>query len=219
MNRMNFPVSIPGFIKWVYPKYTWRCPYKTPGEKPIFLTFDDGPTPGITPWVLAQLEEFGAKATFFLVGNNIDRFPSLVSAIRNAGHTIGNHTQDHLNGWRTPSTEYINNVKQTQDSLDVYFKGTVAYKKLMRPPYGKIKRHQANLLMECGYSIIMYDVLARDWDHTIAAKKCIENVLKNAKNGSIVVFHDSRKAEKNLKKSLPKILYRLQKRGFDFKGL
>ena len=215
----NFPVRTPQLIKWLYPEYIWDRYRETEGEKTIFLTFDDGPTPGITPWVLDQLKEHKAKATFFLVGNNAAQNPELVSSIIHAGHALGNHTYDHLNGWVSANKAYIENVEKAQNPISMRFRESDNPLKLFRPPYGRIKRDQGKLLIGLGFSIIMYDVLARDWDKRLSGQKCAENVLKNAKSGSIVVFHDSKKAEKNLKIALPKILSHFREKGFHFKKL
>ncbi len=216
---LNFPVRTPQLLKWIFPKYIWDNYTKSNGKKVIYLTFDDGPTPEITPWVLDQLALYGAKATFFLVGNNVARNPKLVAKILHGEHTIGNHTYDHLNGWSTKPDIYLDNVKKAEKSLRVYGKIENISNKLFRPPYGKIRGIQASELQTLGYKIVMYDVLARDWDKNLSKEHCFKNVVKNARSGSIVVFHDSVKAELNLKASLPRVLAHYQERGYAFKAL
>lgn len=223
---MNFPVRIPQIIKWLYPDYIWDKSSFTENEKVMYLTFDDGPTPEITPWVLERLEDYNAKATFFLVGNNAAQYPELLSDILSKGHAIGNHSRDHLNGWKTKSSVYIDNIEKAERCIKTILEkennandATVSPVKLFRPPFGMIKGAQAKTLMKKGYQIIMYDVLARDWDDRLSGTQCAENVIKNAKVGSIVVFHDSVKAEGNLKVALPKVLKYYQDLGFSFATL
>ena len=216
----NFPVRVPHFLKWLFPGYIWDNCSKTSGEKVLYLTFDDGPDPDVTPWVLDQLKKYGAKATFFLVGNNIDRNPELAAEIIRQNHAVGNHTYDHLNGWSTPLDLYVENIKKAEKSINKYLKGQNGQNNLFfRPPYGKIKRNQASKLQAIGFKIVMYDVLARDWDQGLDGERCFKNVTKNAKSGSIVVFHDSLKADKNLKISLPQVLEYYAKHGYTFMTL
>lgn len=187
------------FIKKIFFRHIWSIPNK---EKTVYLTFDDGPTPEITEWVLAELKKHEAKATFFCIGNNIDKHPSIFSKILQEGHAIGNHTFNHLNGWKTDKTAYVQNAMQCAKAIEAF-----AYKsKLFRPPYGKIKPSQAKALRDKGYQVIMWDVLSADFDQQISPEQCLENVLRNVASGSIIVFHDSVKAYKNLKYVLPKTL-------------
>jgi peptidoglycan-N-acetylglucosamine deacetylase len=196
------------FIKLIFPNYIWDIPNN---EKKVFLTFDDGPTPEITEWTLNQLEQFQAKATFFCIGNNIEKHPEIFQKIIAAGHAIGNHTFNHLKGWKTSTTKYIENVKLYEDE---HFKLYTENCTLFRPPYGKIKTSQSKKLRKLGYKIIMWDVLSRDFDQSISQEQCLENVLNNIETGSIIVFHDSVKAEHNLKYVLPKTLKFLKEKGF-----
>ncbi len=187
------------FIKKIFFRHIWSIPNK---EKAVYLTFDDGPTPEITEWVLAELKKHEAKATFFCIGNNIEKHPSIFSKILQEGHAIGNHTFNHLNGWKTDKTAYVQNALQCAKAIEAF-----AYKsKLFRPPYGKIKPSQAKALRDTGYQVIMWDVLSADFDQQISPEQCLENVLRNVASGSIIVFHDSVKAYKNLKYVLPKTL-------------
>lgn len=187
------------FIKKIFFRHIWSIPNK---EKAVYLTFDDGPTPEITEWVLAELKKHEAKATFFCIGNNIEKHPSIFSKILQEGHAIGNHTFNHLNGWKTDKTAYVQNALQCEKAIEAF-----AYKsKLFRPPYGKIKPSQAKALRDKGYQVIMWDVLSADFDQQISPEQCLENVLRNVASGSIIVFHDSVKAYENLKYVLPKTL-------------
>ena len=187
------------FIKKIFFRHIWSIPNE---EKAVYLTFDDGPTPEITEWVLAELKKHEAKATFFCIGNNIEKHPGIFSKILQEGHAIGNHTFNHLNGWKTNKMDYVQNALQCEKAIEAF-----AYKsKLFRPPYGKIKPSQAKALRDKGYQVIMWDVLSADFDQQISPEQCLENVLRNVGSGSIIVFHDSVKAFENLKYVLPKTL-------------
>ncbi len=197
-------------IKKLFPNLIWDIPNK---EKKIYLTFDDGPTPEITQWVLAELEKHHAKATFFCIGKNIAAHPEIFNTIIEKGHSIGNHTYNHLNGWKTKTEHYIENSLLCENNI------SNLQSKLFRPPYGKITAAQAKELRQLGYKIIMWDVLSADFDQTISPEKCLENVLKNTQNGSIIVFHDSVKAYKNLEYVLPRALDYLTKNNYSFEKL
>jgi peptidoglycan/xylan/chitin deacetylase (PgdA/CDA1 family) len=205
---MSFWVKTKWYVKLLFPKYVWAIPTT---EKKVYLTFDDGPTPEITAWVLSQLEQYNAKATFFCIGNNIQKHPEIFKKVLAAEHAIGNHTYNHLKGWETATDEYVENVKLCQSAISNQ-QSTIT--NLFRPPYGKIKNSQANALQKLGYQIIMWDVLSRDYDADTSPEQCLANVLKNVTAGSIIVFHDSVKAEQNLKYVLPKTLAYLQGNGF-----
>lgn len=189
-------------IKKLFSGYVWDIPNS---EKKIYLTFDDGPTPEVTDWVLQLLKKYSAAATFFCIGKNILENPELFKKVITEGHKIGNHTNNHLNGWKTSSPNYIENFDTCASiiaSLNQYDVKT----KLFRPPYGKIKRSQAKAVKAKGYEIIMWDVLSADFDQSISKEKCLHNVISNMKPGSIIVFHDSVKAYANLQYVLPKTL-------------
>lgn len=204
-------------IKKLFPNLIWDIPNK---EKKIYLTFDDGPTPEITQWVLAELEKHQVKATFFCIGKNIAAHPEIFNTIIEKGHSIGNHTYNHLNGWKTKTKHYIENSLLCENNIsNLQSKICNLKSKLFRPPYGKITAAQAKELRQLGYKIIMWDVLSADFDQTISPEKCLENVLKNTQNGSIVVFHDSVKAYKNLKYVLPRALDYLTKNNYSFEKL
>ena len=191
-------------IKKIFKNYVWDIPNN---ENKIFLTFDDGPTPEITNWVVDELKKHHAKATFFCIGNNIQKHPEIYQNLIKDGHSVGNHTFDHLNGWKNNDEKYIENILLAENFIN-------AKTKLFRPPYGKIKPSQATKLRKLGYKIIMWDVLSADFDNEITPEKCLQNVLSNVKSGSIIVFHDSQKASKNLKYVLPKTLEFLSKNNF-----
>ena len=198
------------FIKKIFSNYVWDVPNT---ENKIYLTFDDGPTPDVTEWVLEELKKHQAKATFFCIGKNIENNPDLFKRVVNDGHAIGNHTFNHFNGWKTSSDNYLKNTYQCQDEISKLIN---INNKLFRPPYGKIKTSQSKELRKLGYKIIMWDVLSADFDQTITPEKCLENVLQNAVSGSIIIFHDSVKGYKNLEYVLPQSLKVLKERGFTF---
>ena len=195
-------------IKRLFSNYVWDVPNT---ENKVYLTFDDGPTPEITQWTLNQLKNYNAKATFFCIGDNIRKYPEVLKEVLKEGHCIGNHTFNHLNGWKTKTQDYIENAKLFEKE---YGKLSTENCQLFRPPYGKIKPSQSKILRAMGYKIIMWDVLSVDFDVTIAPEQCLENVLKNVRSGSIIVFHDSVKAFVNLEFVLPRTLEFLKQKGF-----
>lgn len=204
-------------IKKIFSNYVWDIPNS---ENKIYLTFDDGPTPEITEWVLEELQKYNAKASFFCIGKNIEKHPEILQKVIEEDHSIGNHTFDHLNGWKTPTKEYIENFKLCEESISNLKSEILNLKsKIFRPPYGKIKPSQAKKLRQLGYKIIMWDVLSADFDSTISPEKCLENVLNNVTSGSVIVFHDSVKAFPNLKYTLPKVLKILKEKKFTFEKL
>ncbi len=196
-------VNTPRLVQWLFPGRVWAFSRKEPG---VYLTFDDGPIPEVTPWVLDELKKHNVKATFFCIGDNVRKHPEIFERIVAEGHIIGNHTFHHLNGWKTKTEEYLQDV----EAAEVEFNKTIFNRKrtpkLFRPPYGKMTSAQAKEIQQKGYKIIMWDVLSADFDAKISAEKCLQNVLNNIKPGSIVAFHDSLKAEKNLRFVLPKVL-------------
>jgi len=195
-------------VKKIFSNYVWDIPNK---ENKVFLTFDDGPTPEITEWTLTQLKNFNVKATFFCIGDNLRKYPEIAHKVIQDGHSVGNHTYNHLNGWQTTTLEYIENAKLYEEELN---KQNFEQTHLFRPPYGKIKPSQSKILRKLGYKIIMWDVLSIDFDATISPEQCLENVLKNVTSGSIIVFHDSQKAFRNLEFTLPRTLAFLKEKGF-----
>ena len=194
-------------IKKLFSNYVWDIPNT---ENKVYLTFDDGPTPEITQWTLNQLKNYNAKATFFCIGDNIRKYPDVLKEVLKEGHSIGNHTFNHLNGWKTNTQDYIENAKLFEKE---YGKLSTENCQLFRPPYGKIKPSQSNILRKMGFKIIMWDVLSVDFDVTITPEKCLENVMQNVHSGSIIVFHDSVKAFANLEYVLPRTLEFLKQKG------
>ncbi|MEN3323499.1 polysaccharide deacetylase family protein [Mariniflexile soesokkakense] len=233
------PVKTPLVAKKMFPNYVWDIPTN---DKVLYLTFDDGPTPEITNWTLNTLKKFNAKATFFCIGNNIEKHPDIFQNILDDGHAIGNHTNNHIKGWKTKSKDYLANIElcktvfenqipkikfQKSNSNPDNYRGNdstngsqqVSIVNLFRPPYGQITPKQGKKLLDLGYKIIMWDVLSFDWDKEVSEETCLKNVTLNAINGSIVVFHDSIKALKNMQYTLPKVLEFYTKKGFVFKSI
>lgn len=210
----SYLVKTPKLVQRFFYNYSWRI--KT-SKKEIYLTFDDGPVPDFTPWVLQTLESYKAKATFFCVGENIKKFPQIYKEIKEAGHHVGNHTFNHLQGWKTPTNKYIKNIIKAESYL--YEDPKKQQKKLFRPPHGRIRPIQARILRKKGYQIIMWDVLSGDFDQGLSKEICLAHTIKSIKNGSIVVFHDSDKSFKNLDYVLPKVLEHFTKEGYKFKSL
>lgn len=212
------PVGIPKFIQKLYPERIWEISTE---KKEVFLTFDDGPIPEVTPWVLDMLGKFNAKATFFCIGDNILKNPTVFNQILSEGHTVGNHTHNHLKGWKTTTNLFVENVERCQKAIVETIDNNNKYPNstLFRPPYGKMTSTQAKMLQAKGYKIIMWSILSYDYDAGTSGEQCLNNVLENIRPGSIVVFHDSLKAEKNLRYALPKVLENLNSQGFIFKDL
>lgn len=197
----DYSVQVPKILQKTTPRLNWRFE----DTNQVFLTFDDGPTPDITEKVLDILRSFNVKGTFFCIGRNVDRNPEIYSKIVDLGMGIGNHTYSHLNGWRNMRQTYLD---------DVDLASSLISSKLFRPPYGKIRTAQAKALAE-HFRIIMWDVLSKDYSYKISPQQCFENVRDYAKAGSIVVFHDSVKAFRNLEYALPKSIEYLLNKGYD----
>ncbi len=217
---MNFNwVKTNTFIKKIFNNLVWDIPNL---ENKIYLTFDDGPIPEVTEWVLDVLKSENIKATFFCIGDNIQKHPEIYKRILSEGHQTGNHTFNHLNGWITTNKNYQKNIElcnneQIKQNLDNnYCQLNTENCQLYRPPYGKIKPSQSKIIRKLGYKIIMWDVLSYDFDASIAPENCLENVISNSAQGSIIVFHDSIKAANNLKYALPKAIQILKNKGFVF---
>ncbi len=206
-------VKTPRLIKFLFKNRTWSFTKK---EKTLYLTFDDGPTPEITEWTLLQLQKYNAKATFFCVGKNIDKHYKIYHKIIKNEHSIGNHTYNHLNDSKTEAQAYIDNIEKAEKTIN---KSKQQSLKLFRPPYGRLKYSQSIKIRKQGHKIIMWDVLSADFDTSISKEKCLENVIRNTENGSIILFHDSNKAAKNLQFVLPKILEYYTVKGFTFKSI
>ena len=198
----------PRLLRAFYADFVWNVPTE---EKIIYLTFDDGPIPDITEWVLQQLAVYQAKATFFCIGDNVQKYPEIMVQVLNQGHSIGNHTFNHLNGWKTNDTTYANNVAQCQAMLPVETN-------LFRPPYGRIKLSQAKPLL-ANHRIVMWDVLTGDFERYLSPEYCLKKTLQHTQAGSIVVLHDSLKAWPNMSYVLPRLLEHLANQGFRFEAL
>tara|TARA_R110002049_G_scaffold279949_3_gene459154 strand:- start:11718 stop:12368 length:651 start_codon:yes stop_codon:yes gene_type:complete len=211
------PVKTPKVVKKMFPNYVWDIPT---AHKIIYLTFDDGPTPHITDWTLEILKQYNAKATFFCIGKNVEKHPEIFQKILKEGHDIGNHTQNHIKGWKTKTKDYIEDVEKSQKVIDSEIENRQSsIVNLFRPPYGQIKPKQGKALMALGYKIIMWDVLSFDWEASVSKEACLGHVIKNTQNGSIIVFHDSVKASRNMQYALPKMLEHFSKKGFVFEVL
>ena len=208
------PAKTPGFVKTLFPNFIWNI---DTDKKELYLTFDDGPTPEITEWVLQSLKRYNAKATFFCIGTNINNHPEIFQKILDEEHTIGNHTYNHLKGWKHKTKDYYKDVLKTERVINDFTTNTST--PLFRPPYGKFKNKQSKKLLERGYRIILWDVLSYDWDSSVPEETCLNNVISATKEGSIVVFHDSEKASRNLKYALPKVLKYYNERGYAFRAL
>jgi len=200
-------------IKKIFSNFIWSFPET---EKVVYLTFDDGPVPGVTDWVLDQLDLHHAKATFFCIGDNIRKNPELFERVLENGHAIGNHTFNHLNGWKTDTKKYIENTILCESDI---IKLDPENKKLFRPPYGKIKASQSGILRKMGYRIVLWDILSVDYDQNVSPEKCLDNVLRNINPGSIIIFHDSQKAFPNLEYALPRTLNFLKENGYESKAI
>jgi len=187
----------------IFRDLTWHFMGK---DNELFLTFDDGPTPEITPWVLATLKEFNAMATFFCIGKNVKKYPELYNQILSEGHSVGNHSYTHIKGWKTSNQKYIESVQKAAQVID---------SNLFRPPFGRIRPTQIAQLKK-DFKIIMWDVFSSDFNSKLDKEKCLKNVLGFSESGSIIVFHDTLKAEKNLKYVLPKVLKHFSEQGFVF---
>ncbi|WP_394907540.1 polysaccharide deacetylase family protein [uncultured Mesonia sp.] len=197
--------------KLIFPKRLWHMPRE---EKSIYLSFDDGPIPEVTPWVLEQLTNYEAKASFFCIGENIKKHPEVFKKIISQGHRVGNHTYNHLNGWKTNNEIYIENTEKCEN----YIKSSSDQKLLFRPPYGKLRAKQAKRIAQ-NHQIVMWDILTLDYKPNICLDKRLDYIKENTRPGSILVFHDSLKAEKNLKKLLPNTLEYFSQAGYCFKSL
>lgn len=205
---MAYLISIPWWLKRLHNKgLIWSRSTK---HKRIYLSFDDGPHPTITNFVLDILKENGIKATFFCIGDNVLKYPETFERIVKEQHSIGNHTHNHLNGWKTDNIQYYKNILQAAKHIP---------SKLFRPPYGKIKPTQANYLLKRGWRIIMWNSLSADFDTSIDGITCFNNVISTMKNGSIVVFHDSEKAFDRMKIALPLLIQYCREQHYEIRAL
>lgn len=206
---MYYFVKTPWYLKKMYSNLLWDIPSE---EKVMYLTFDDGPHPIATPFVLEQLQRYKARGTFFCIGKNVMEHPALYRRLLDEGHVTANHTFNHLNGWQVSDEDYFRDVIDARKYID---------SKLFRPPYGRITRFQARHLQQSalGFRVVMWDVVSGDFDTAITPEKCASNVLKNSRNGSVVVFHDSEKAYPRLQKALPATLEHFSAMGYRFEAI
>jgi len=208
---MFYFVKTPGWLKRIYDSYIWNIPVN---DKILYLTFDDGPHPEATPFVLKELKKHNALATFFCIGKNVVSYPGIYKQIINEGHSVGNHTYNHLNGWKTGNDDYLKDIALASQEID---------SDLFRPPYGRITSFQAKNLKPAMRGkepkVIMWDVLSGDFDIDCTTQQCLANVLLASTSGSIIVFHDSEKAFPKLAYTLPRILNHFSEKGYLFKSL
>jgi peptidoglycan-N-acetylglucosamine deacetylase len=206
---MFYLVNTPWWLKTIYRGLVWQIPAK---EKVLYLTFDDGPHPTATPFVLDELKKYDARATFFCIGKNVEGYPQLYRRILLEGHRVGNHTYDHLNGWKVDDKRYLENIRDAARLID---------SDLFRPPYGRISAFQSSLLRSAPfhYRIIMWQVLSADFDRALTADRCARYVTRHARPGSIVVFHDSEKAFDRLRDALPAVLKHFSGLGYRFEAI
>lgn len=204
--RFNFRVQLPAWFTRLYPEAVWRMPAD---EKVVYLTFDDGPVPGVTQAVLRILQQYGIKGTFFCVGENVERYPEIFDQIRKEGHSVGNHTFNHIHGLKNTNSTYFANVEKADKLI---------MSDLFRPPYGLLKGSQYWVLKE-NFHIIMWDVISCDYDPNLKPKQCVRNVINFVRNGSIITFHDSYKAERNVLNALPLVIEKLLNEGYSFRKI
>lgn len=197
----------PFLLKAYYPSYLWRVPTS---EKRLFITFDDGPIPDVTEFVLETLRDYRAKGTFFCIGDNIRKHPTVLKKIADQGHALGNHTYNHLNGWKTDDATYLANVKQCAELLPET--------PLFRPPYGRIKRAQARELLK-SRKVVMWDVLSGDFSQDLSPETCLRKTIQYTRPGSILLFHDSLKARRNMEYAVPRVLDHFSNLGYTFEAL
>ena len=197
----------PLLYRILFPEAVWRIKRKK--RKVVYLTFDDGPIPEVTPWVLDLLDYYGIKATFFLVGDNVKRNPHLLGEIKKRGPSWGHHTMNHLQGFKVQTPRYLRNIKEADDLID---------SPLYRPPHGIMRWGQAKVIKE-HFNIIMYDLVSRDYSKKLNGEQVLKNIKRFARNGSIIVFHDSLKAERNLRYALPRAIEWLKEQGYEFRAI
>ncbi|MBR6285652.1 MAG: polysaccharide deacetylase family protein [Bacteroidaceae bacterium] len=192
------------FLRWIYPKAVWRM---NPDEKAVYLTFDDGPIPEATPWILDTLDRYGVKATFFMVGDNVRKHPREFQMIKERGHRLGNHTYNHIAGFRYTSRNYLANT----DKADA-----LIHSNLFRPPHGWMRWLQYMVLCR-RYRVIMWDLVTRDYSNRLTADEVFDNVRRYTRNGSIITFHDSLKSIDKLQTALPRSIEWLRDQGYEFR--
>lgn len=207
----NYFIKTPWWVKKIYPGRLWSMPAS---EKNVYLTFDDGPHPVATPFVLDELKKYNAKATFFCIGKNVIEHPEIYKKIMDEGHSVGNHTQNHLNGWKTSTNNYLHDVTAASKHIR---------SNLFRPPYGRLRSAQARKITHAidnkSTKIVMWDILSGDFDETLSKEQCLKNVIEKTGEGSIIVFHDSEKAFDRLQYVLPFFLSDFAQKEYSFKRL
>lgn len=194
----------PRLYRMLFPGAIWRKPIE--GQKTVYLTFDDGPIPEITPWVLDLLRKYDIKATFFCVGDNVQKYPEIYKSVLNEGHRVGNHTFNHVQGIRKFTKRYLENARLASEYIA---------SDLFRPPHGHMRIPQFFTLRK-EYKIVMWDVVTRDYSKLMTPEKVLDNVKKYTRDGSVIVFHDSLKSEQNMKYALPRSLEWLKQEGYTF---
>ena len=206
LKKDRYMVKTPWWLKKLYPGCIWDMPGK---EKTLYLSFDDGPHPTITPFVLQQLKNYHAKATFFCIGENVIRYPGIFQQLIDEGHAVGNHTFHHINGWKTPVNDYFDDMMKADEYI---------HSNLFRPPYGRIKRSQLRRLLdgENKKRVVMWNILAGDWDATVSPEKCYQRIKNKISAGDIIVLHDSEKAWDRMSYILPRLLQDFTRSGFNF---
>lgn len=197
----------PLLYRLLFPEALWRIAHK--GKRTVYLTFDDGPIPEVTPWVLDLLDSYDIKATFFLVGDNVRRHPELLEEIKRHGHSWGNHTMHHLQGMKVTAMRYMRDITEADLLIG---------SPLFRPPHGLLRWRQAAAI-KSHYNIVMYDLVTRDYSKKLNPDQVVENVKRFTRNGSIIVFHDSLKAERNLRQALPRSIEWLKQQGYEFQPI
>ncbi|GAA5027710.1 polysaccharide deacetylase [Marivirga lumbricoides] len=203
----------PTFIKYLLPQVEWKV---ATDKKEIYLTFDDGPIPYLTEEILVILKSYNAKATFFCVGDNVRKHPEIFEKVIADGHVIGNHTHNHLKGWRTRHNHYLENVEECAQNIEKFYAGS---KRLFRPPYGQVSPSLARKISQAGYRIIMWDVLSKDYDIRLSPELIRKKTIESTGKGSIIVFHDNVKAQHNVLTVLPQYLQHFSNLGFKFLSL
>tara|TARA_B100001115_G_C15821516_1_gene408484 strand:+ start:83 stop:694 length:612 start_codon:yes stop_codon:yes gene_type:complete len=196
-------IKTPSFLRYIFPSLIWK---KDKSRKTIYLTFDDGPYKDLSNFVLDELKKYQAKATFFYLGKQAEKYPKIIERCINENHQIGNHSYSHLNGWKTKNKRYYKDINKASKLIN---------SDLFRPPYGRIKISQIKHLKK-KYKIVMWDVLSWDFDENTCAKKCFKNIVENTSSGSIIVLHENEKTHKKVKEVLPKILNYFSSKGFTF---
>ena len=206
---MFYLVRTPWWLRKFYKNALWQMPVK---EKIIYISFDDGPHPVITPFVLDELKKYNARATFFCIGKNLLENPEVYKRILEEGHAVGNHSFSHMNGWKTKNADWLADIAKAKKYID---------SNLFRPPYGRITRFQLKALAGQGYRLktVMWSVLSGDFDTAISPEACCKNVMRNAKSGSVIVFHDSEKANIRMSYALPVVLKYFTEKGYRFEKI